>query len=180
MEAVRLREDSYNRGIKVTVTGQEPWCLFFCYACWGLGITSQTTRTPISSDRHSLLSIHTPQDWSTRAMVQIQKLKCAPPPPPVKILQGLFFNLCLFLFLRFTYFMYMITLSLSSHTPVEGMGSHYRWLWATMWLLGIELRTSGRAVSSLIPWAISPAPPTGLFKPEIYKQLCQVIPPIRI
>jgi hypothetical protein len=30
-------------------------------------------------------------------------------------------------------------------------------LWATMWLLGFELRTSGRAVSILNHWAISPA-----------------------
>jgi hypothetical protein len=29
--------------------------------------------------------------------------------------------------------------------------------WATMWLLGIELRTSGRAVGVLNHWAISPA-----------------------
>jgi hypothetical protein len=42
-------------------------------------------------------------------------------------------------------FMYVITLSLSSDTPEEGIRSHYRWLKATMWLLGIELRTSGRA-----------------------------------
>jgi hypothetical protein len=35
---------------------------------------------------------------------------------------------------------------------------YYRWLWATMWLLGIELRTSGRAVSALNHWDISPAP----------------------
>jgi hypothetical protein len=34
-------------------------------------------------------------------------------------------------------FMYMSTL----YTPEEGSRSHYRWLWATMWLLGIELRT---------------------------------------
>jgi hypothetical protein len=53
--------------------------------------------------------------------------------------------------------MYMSTLSLSSDTPEEGIRSHYRWLWATMWLLGIELRTSGRAVSALNHWAISPA-----------------------
>jgi hypothetical protein len=33
--------------------------------------------------------------------------------------------------------------------------SHYRWLWVTMWLLGIELRTSGRTVSILNCWAIS-------------------------
>jgi hypothetical protein len=39
----------------------------------------------------------------------------------------------------------------------EGTGSHYRWLWATMWLLGIELRTSGRAVGALNRRAISPA-----------------------
>jgi len=30
-------------------------------------------------------------------------------------------------------------------------------MWATMWLLGIELRTSGRAVSVLNHWAIPPA-----------------------
>ena len=40
----------------------------------------------------------------------------------------------------------------------EGIRSHYRWLWATMWLLGIELRISGRVVSALNCWAISPAP----------------------
>ena len=33
----------------------------------------------------------------------------------------------------------------------------YRWLWATMWLLGIKLWTSGRAVSALNRWAISAA-----------------------
>jgi hypothetical protein len=31
-------------------------------------------------------------------------------------------------------------------------------LWATMWLLGIELRTFRRAVGALNHWAISPAP----------------------
>ena len=35
--------------------------------------------------------------------------------------------------------------------------SHCRWLWATMWLLGIEPRSIGRAVSALNHWAISPA-----------------------
>jgi hypothetical protein len=45
--------------------------------------------------------------------------------------------------------MYMSTLSLYSDTSEEGIKSHYRWLWATMWVLGIELRTSGRAVSAL-------------------------------
>jgi hypothetical protein len=37
---------------------------------------------------------------------------------------------------------------------------HYRWRWANMWLLGIGVRTSGRAVtplSALNRWAISPA-----------------------
>ena len=48
---------------------------------------------------------------------------------------------------------------MSSDTPEEGVISHYRWLWATMWLLEFELRTSGRAVSALNRWAISPAPP---------------------
>jgi len=53
------------------------------------------------------------------------------------------------LFKGLIYFMYVGALSLSADTPEEGIGSHYRWLRATMWLLGIELRTSGRAVSAL-------------------------------
>jgi hypothetical protein len=39
----------------------------------------------------------------------------------------------------------------------EGTRSHYRWLWTTLWLLGFELRTSGRAASALKLWAITPA-----------------------
>jgi len=53
--------------------------------------------------------------------------------------------------------MYMSTLELSSDTTEEGSRSHYRWLGATMWLLGFELRTSGRAVGALNHGAISPA-----------------------
>ena len=53
--------------------------------------------------------------------------------------------------------MYVNILPLSSDTPEEGIGSHYRWLWATMWLLGIELRTLWRAVSAPNRWAFSPA-----------------------
>jgi len=66
------------------------------------------------------------------------------------------FSILILFFKRFIYFMFMSTLSLSSDTPEKGIRSHYRWLWATMWLLGIELRTSGRAVSDLPHWAISP------------------------
>jgi hypothetical protein len=40
----------------------------------------------------------------------------------------------------------------------DSIRSRYRWLWATMWLLGIELRTSGRVDSALNWWAMSPAP----------------------
>ena len=40
---------------------------------------------------------------------------------------------------------------------VKDTRSHYRWLWATMWLLRIELRTSGRADTALNFWVISPA-----------------------
>jgi hypothetical protein len=53
--------------------------------------------------------------------------------------------------------MYISTLWLSSDTLEKGVGSQYKWLWATMWLLGIELRTYGRAVSDLNCWGISPA-----------------------
>jgi hypothetical protein len=61
-----------------------------------------------------------------------------------------------YFFKRFIYLIYMSTLSLSSGTPEEGIRFHDRWLWATMWLLGIELRTSSRATSALNHWAISP------------------------
>jgi hypothetical protein len=56
----------------------------------------------------------------------------------------------------FIYFMYVSALSLSSDTSEEGVRSHYRWLWATMWLLGIELRTSWRTVSALKSHLSSP------------------------
>jgi hypothetical protein len=49
------------------------------------------------------------------------------------------------------------TVAAFRHTE-KGIRSHYRWLWATMWLLGIKLRTSGRAVGALIHWTISLAP----------------------
>jgi hypothetical protein len=44
---------------------------------------------------------------------------------------------------------------------------HYQWLWATMWLLGVELRTSGRAANALNCWTISPAPSVFLFLRQI-------------
>ena len=62
-----------------------------------------------------------------------------------------------FFFLRFIYCMYVSTLLLSSDIPEKGIRCHYRWLRATMWLLGIELRTSRKAASAFNPWAISPA-----------------------
>jgi hypothetical protein len=62
-------------------------------------------------------------------------------------------------FKKYIYFMYVSSLPLSSDTSEEGIRSHYRQLWATMWLLETELRTSGRAVSALNCLAISPARP---------------------
>jgi hypothetical protein len=64
----------------------------------------------------------------------------------------------------FLYLFYVSTLLMSSDTPEKGIRSYYRWLWATMWLLGIELRTSRRIVSALNCWAISPSPKIELFK----------------
>jgi hypothetical protein len=43
----------------------------------------------------------------------------------------------------------------SCFTSEEAIGSYYKWLWATMWLLGFELRTSGRTVTALNHLAIS-------------------------
>ena len=60
--------------------------------------------------------------------------------------------------LRFIYLLYVSPLQLSSDTPEKGVRSHHRWLWATMWLLGFELGTFWRSVSTLNCWAITPAP----------------------
>ena len=54
--------------------------------------------------------------------------------------------------------MCMSILFLSSDPPKEGIKSHYKWLWVTMWLLGMEACTSGQALGILNHWAISPAP----------------------
>ena len=70
------------------------------------------------------------------------------------------FCFVLFCFVKYVFvclFVCLIYVSaqlLSSDTPEEGTRSYYRWLWATMWLLGIELGTS-RRVSVLNRWAIS-------------------------
>lgn len=49
-------------------------------------------------------------------------------------------------FLRFIYFLYVYKCSFCMCTcvPEKGIRSHYRWSWATIWFLGIELRTSWR------------------------------------
>ena len=44
-------------------------------------------------------------------------------------------------------FMYVSPMLLFADTPEEGIRSHCRWLWTTIWLLGIEPRTSGRSAS---------------------------------
>ena len=51
--------------------------------------------------------------------------------------------------------MYVSILSLLLDTPEEGIRSHYRWLWAILWLLEIELRISGRTASVLNHWTMS-------------------------
>jgi hypothetical protein len=69
----------------------------------------------------------------------------------------------------FIYFVHMLTPPLlSSGTPEEGTTPHYRWLWATMWLLRIKFRISGKAVRTLNHWAISPAPLSHLFSPLVF------------
>jgi hypothetical protein len=81
-------------------------------------------------------------DYGRRVKCQLKK---------ITIFTDRFYNLCLFFFNLWVLCCIYICL------PEESIRSHYRWLWATMWLLGIELRTSGRAASALNPWAISPA-----------------------
>ena len=53
--------------------------------------------------------------------------------------------------------MYECSICMYVYMSEEDVRSHYRWLWATMWFLGIELRTSGRAVSPQLPvWVLLP------------------------
>jgi hypothetical protein len=59
-------------------------------------------------------------------------------------------------FYSFILYLYECTAALFRHTLEKCIRSHYRSLWATMWLLGFEVRTSGRAVRALNCWAISP------------------------
>ena len=65
-------------------------------------------------------------------------------------LDGLFKRLFLpdFLFKKrfILFYVYQCSVCMCTCVPEEGTRSHYRWLRATMWLIGIELRTSGRAV----------------------------------
>ena len=42
------------------------------------------------------------------------------------------------------FYVYDCSIRMYIKMPEEGTRSHYRWYWATMWLLGIELTTSGR------------------------------------
>ena len=66
---------------------------------------------------------------------------------------------CLFIFLDlFIYYVYTRVLYLHVHQHTRrGHQIHYRWLWATRWLLGVELRPSERVAGALKCWAISPA-----------------------
>ena len=43
--------------------------------------------------------------------------------------------------------------------PEDGIRSHYRYLWATMWLLGTKIGTSWRAANVPNLWNISPGTP---------------------
>lgn len=64
----------------------------------------------------------------------------------------------LFSLKRIIYYMYIRTLQLSSDKLGEGIRPHHWWSWATRWLLRTELKNSGRTVSILKCWAITPAP----------------------
>ena len=76
-----------------------------------------------------------------------------PPSLPPKVITSFSF---------FIIYFYLMCIVFYLHTCLWGCQLPWSWsyrqLWTTMWLLGIELRTSGRAASALNRWAISPAP----------------------
>ena len=57
-------------------------------------------------------------------------------------------------FLRNYLFMYMSTLWLSSDTPEEGIGSHYRRLWAFYFLLWVYWWNEKRLCCSAFTWGL--------------------------
>ena len=95
---------------------------------------------------------------STRGSLQLSEVQ-APGVSDASDLQG---NMSNWFFFPFSlqpkdlFIMHKYTVDVFGHTR-RGVRSHYRWLWATMWLLGIEFRISRIAVSALNQWAISPA-----------------------
>ena len=69
-------------------------------------------------------------------------------------LAGVHFLLSFFFFFKiYLFIMYSVLPAYQKRAPRW----HYKWLWATMWLLEIELRTSRDTVSAFNLWAISPA-----------------------
>ena len=68
---------------------------------------------------------------------------------------GFFFSISFFLN-NYLFYEHEYTVAVFRHTR-RGHQIPLQRLWATKWLLGIELRTCGRIVSALDSWAISPA-----------------------
>jgi hypothetical protein len=86
--------------------------------------------------------------------------------PGVYVLRG--FSVCHFL--NIYLFCTQCSACIYACTPEEGVGYHTRWLWATMWLLGM---TFGRAVGALNLRAISPAI-VNTFLTEINMLKCRI------
>lgn len=57
----------------------------------------------------------------------------------------------------FSYYIYIWVLCLNASQRFA-LQNHYRWLWATTWFLGVELKMSGKAANSLNCWVFSSAP----------------------
>jgi hypothetical protein len=66
-------------------------------------------------------------------------------------------RICLFVCLFVCFNVDECSIYMYTCVPKEGIRFHYRWLWVTMWLLKIELRTPRRTTSALNCWAVSPA-----------------------
>jgi hypothetical protein len=101
-------------------------------------------RRKITPDRQEILEKTNPFINNAETTTTISYIAFSSPFPLKKKKRFIY----LFIYL-FIYFIYMSILYLSSGTLEETIRSHYRWLRVTMWLLGIELWTSGRAVRVL-------------------------------
>lgn len=108
----------------------------------GVGSSHVCTLARNARDDHSSASHNNYlQRWPWKVCAELSKLD----QNQTFLRAAVSYSFLLYYFLK----TYLLCIQCSACTPEEDTTSHYRWLWTTMWLVGIELRTSGRTVLTL-------------------------------